>query len=365
MTDERAGKKAAQRLEKIPASPSWERSPHDDGVVSPLRVATFFLRSRRLIGGLAAVGAAIGLAIGLLSTRLYVSTAVFLPQATDATPSSLASAASQFGIRVTSGGSVWGPPIYVELLRSRALLEPIVLDTVVVAEEGRRRAAVVDLLGIKVPPSERRTDLAVRSLATWVASSELREFSAVRLSVKTRWPSVSLALADKLLRGVNQFNLQTRKSQAVAERQFVEAQAADAEMTLRDAENRLLTFLQRNRAIGSPELTFEQDRLQREVGRRQQLYTSLLQNREEARIREVRDIPVITAIESPVLATLPEPRRSVFKGIMGALLGAAIGVLISLLSQTLKLARESSGEANEFLRLLEDATPRFLRRRKG
>jgi uncharacterized protein involved in exopolysaccharide biosynthesis len=166
-----------------------------------------------------------------------------------------------------------------------------------------------------------------------------------------------------LLRGVNRFNSETRKSQAVAERQFVEARAAEAEIALRQAENRLQDFLQRNRVIGgSPELAFERDRLQREVTLRQQLYTSLLQNREEARIREVRDIPVITVIEAPQLPVLSEGRKSVFKALLGALVGSVVGLLIAFFTHVMTVTRrQSSSEAREFFTLLEGATPRFLR----
>lgn len=361
--DERTTKRAPQRIEKPVAASALENPPEDDEV-SILAIASFLLRWRRTIISLAAGGAVLGLAIGLFSTRLYVSTGTFLTQTTDPNPSGLALAASQFGLKLPTNSSGWGPPVYVVLLHSRALLEPIARDTVIVAEEGNRRVAVAELLGIKGSASVARTDQAVRALSNRVTSSEVRNLNAVRFSVETRWPSVSLALAERLLHGVNEFNSETRKSQAVAERQFVEARATEAEISLRDAENRLQDFLQHNRVVGSPELGFERDRLQRQVALRQQLYTSLLQSREEARIREVRDIPVITILEGPELPVLSVPRRSVFKALAGSLIGAGVALLIAFLTQAMTVAqRQPTKEAREFFALLGDATPRFLRRR--
>jgi len=306
----------------------------------------------------------LGLALGLTRARLYVSSATFIPQAPEGAVSGFALAASQFGIRmptVSSGG--WGPPLYVELLRSQALLEPIALDTFVVAEEGNRRVALMDLLEIGATSPERRTDLAIRKLRTIVAANEMKALGAVKVSVASRWPTVSLALADQLLRAVNRFNLETRKSQAAAERQFVEIQAADAEHLLRAAEDRLQIFLQRNRSFAAPELSFEHDRLQREVMLRQQVYTSLLQSREEARMREVRDTPVITVLENPRLHLVGEARRSLRSGVLGGLVGAMLGIMIALLGDAVGRARRKSGEEErEFFRLLDEVTPRWLRR---
>lgn len=339
----------------------------DDDEISLWALATVLVRHRRLIAALALIGAALGLTLGLLSTRVYTSTAVFIPQGSEAPNSGgLAAAASQLGIRVATSGVAWGPPLYVELLRSRALLEPIVLDTLVVPEQGGRRIGVMDLLGIRARTLPQRVDLAVRVLAGKIAAREERTIGAVRVSVTTQWPSVSLALANRLVSGVNEFNATTRKSQAAAERQFVEGQVAEADAALRTAENRFEEFLQRNRATaGSPQLAFERDRLQRDVTRRQSLQTSWMQSREEARIREVRDIPVITVLEKPQLPILGQPRNSIQKAVLGGFGWGVVGVLIAFLLEGVRSARGAAGkEVGEFFRLVDDATPRFLKKQK-
>jgi len=337
----------------------------EDGEPSLLALGSVLLRRRRTIVALVVFGAAVGLATGLLSTRVYMSAAVFIPQGSQEGASGLALAASQLGIRVPTGGSgAWGPAVYVELLRSRALLESIALDSVVVAEKGGRRVALMDLLEIEAPTPARRLHRAVEAIRKIVKATEDKKLSAVKLSVTTEWPSVSVVLAQRLVRGVNQFNVETRRSQATAERQFVEVQAGEAERALRESEDRFQAFLQRNRAIGgSPELGFQRDRLQRDVALRQQVYTTLVQNREEARIREVRDTPVITVLEDPRLPAVGEARGSAQKGVLGGLAGGVLGVLIALLAQGVGQARRApSHEARQFFQLVEEATPRFLRR---
>lgn len=333
--------------------------------ISLLVLANVLLRWRRRILVIAALGAGLALASALVKPRVYKSAATFLPEGFENNANSgLAAAASQFGIRVPSAGRTWGPPVYVKILGSRALLEPIALDTLVVPEQRGRRVAVMDLFDIRASSPALRLDRAVRLLSRVVTSREVKSLGAVEVTSTTRWPSVSLALTERVVRGVNQFNIETRRSQAASEAHFVGTLAAEAERALRDAEDRLQVFQQRNRVAGSPELQFERDRLQREVGLRQQMYTSLLQSRENARIREVRNTPVITALEEPRLPVAPEPRGAFLKTILGALMGAVLGVLAALFAHGLAGARRTpTEEAREFFQLVEQATPRFLRRR--
>jgi uncharacterized protein involved in exopolysaccharide biosynthesis len=332
--------------------------------LSLLAIASVVLRWRRIIAGMAIAGLIIGGVHGLLSPRLFVSSARFLPQGAENQQSDLAAAASRFGIRVPTNGGAWTPAMYVELLRSPTLLEPIVGDTILVAELHNKRTAVLDLLEIGPGSPARRLDSGVRKLAGMITAEEVRTINAVRVSAETPWPSVSLQIVERLVQGVNQFNLQTRKSQASAERQFVEARAVQAEATLRAAEDRLQYFQERNKIIPpQSELGLDRDRLKRDVDRLQEIYSSLLQNREEARIREVRDTPVITILEQPHLPVVSEGRGTVSKALLGAIAGIALALLIAFIVEGFAAARaQTSEEAREFFRLVDESKPRRFRR---
>lgn len=339
----------------------------DDDQISAFAIASLLLRWRSMIVVLAAVGCAIGLARGLASTRVYKSTATFMPLGAGAPGlSGLAAAASTLGFSVPSSSSSWTPQMYVELARSRSVLMPIVLDTFTVAEEGGERAALVDLLKVTGPTPERRATGAVQILGRMIQATEERKLGGVTLSVVSRWPSLSLAVAERLLQRLNRFNIETRQSPASAERQFVEKQVLESEDSLRDAEDRWQSFLQRNSEIGgSPSLLLARDRLEREVTRRNLVLTAWLQSSEEARIREIRDTPVFTVLEEPRLPIVGEARGSVQKGMVGGVAGGVLGALIAFLVEALAVARRAPGEeAREFFRLLDEAKPGFLNRRR-
>lgn len=335
----------------------------EDESVSLLSWGSLLLRRRKFLVSVALVGALVGLLSGLLSPRLYKTTVIFLPQGSAENISGIQLAASQFGLDVPSGSGEWWPAIYVELLQSRALLEPIASDTLMIPEKDSARVAVMDLLRVRGVPPDVRLARAVTKLRTVVHAGEDAKLHAVKVDVLTRWPSVSLTVAEKLLSSVNRFNIETRKSQAEAERRFVSEQVADAERNLRTAENQMEAFLQRNRVAGSPQLTFQKDRLEREVSLKQEIFTTLSHELEEARIREVRNTPVITILEDPRLAVIGESRGAVLRLILGGILGMVLGVSIVFGARNAARARQDRSEqAREFFALVKEATPSFLRK---
>lgn len=343
------------------------KAPPEAEGISFWTLSGLLLRSRRLVVSLALLGAVVGLLAGVLAARKFRASATFIPSSEGGAPTGgiAALAANQFGLRLQTGGATsWGPEMYVEVLRSRAVLEPLVRDTFVVVEEGNRRASLTQLFEIEGPNDGVRTERTLARLGDIVVANEDRRVGVVTLEAETKWPSISLALVERLLDRLNRFNLETRKSQAVAERQFVDEQALRAQRELNSAEDRLKTFLQRNRIAGSPELTFERERLEREVSLRQQLYTGWLDSREQARIREVRDTPVITVLEPPHLPVVRQPRRVVAKALLGTLAGAAAAILWILARHSLARERsKSNSEFQYFLAALRASLPRSRRHR--
>jgi uncharacterized protein involved in exopolysaccharide biosynthesis len=330
-----------------------------DSDVSFVTTAASLLRGRRVLTWLAVVGGLMGLVSGLLRDRVYVSRATFLPKGSEEAASALTLAASQFGVQLPSRSGEWWPSIYVELLNSRTMLSALALDTFVVAEEHGRRAALIDLLEVRGRTPEQRAAQSLNVLREVVSATEDKKLGAVKASASTRWPSVSLALAQRLIVAVNDFNIETRRALASAERQFVDEQAGEAEKLLRQAEDRLQVFMSRNRSFEAPELRFEQGRLEREVAMRQQVFTSLVQHREQARLRELRNTPVITMIESPTLPVLPERRGAAVRAVVGVIVGIMLGMLWVLGIREVQASRASGapGWAE-----LSEALPKLLRR---
>jgi uncharacterized protein involved in exopolysaccharide biosynthesis len=320
-------------------------------------IATTLLRSRGRILRWTVAGALLALATVIAKPAVYKASASFAPQGNDPGRSGLASLAGQFGVALPTTSQTLSPDYYARLLKSRSLLRRVVADTFVVQEEGGKRIPFTALFKLNQATAQLREDAGVTLLERIVNASVAKTTGIVEVSVATRWRSVSIAIVQALVSGVNEFNQNTRQSQASEERKFVEGRMAIANAELRAAEDRMESFLRSNRQYtNSPDLTLQRERLQRDVIQRQQVYSQLAQSYEEVRLREVRDTPLITIIEPPSAPALPEPRGRSKVAFLGIMLGGFIGVMLVIFSD-LRERRRLAGEsdADELVAALQAA----------
>jgi uncharacterized protein involved in exopolysaccharide biosynthesis len=180
----------------------------------------------------------------------------------------------------------------------------------------------------------RRTIDALRGDILTVQTS--RETGVVTVEARTKWPDLSLQIARRLLDEIARFNLDTRQSQAAAERAFIEERVDSARNALTHAEASMQAFLQANRQWeNSPDLSFQYDRLERDISLRQQVYTTLVQSFEQARIAEVRDTPVITVLQAPFLPAR-DSRRVALMGAVGLVLGGIAGLVLAFVIEAVR-----------------------------
>jgi uncharacterized protein involved in exopolysaccharide biosynthesis len=319
-----------------------ERSTVADRDLTLMDITAFVLHDARFVISWMIAGFLLAVVPVLLSKPQYSATAAFAPQNNDASRSGVSAFAGQFGLSLP--GSIQSQSqLYAELLRSRAILDPIVRDTFTVTEIGRR-GTLVQIARITGDSPEKIAERGAEWLVNATRTSVDAQTSTLSLRVSTEYRSLSLALVQDLLRRVNEFNVKTRQSQATAERIFVEQRLALARDNLVVAEARLKSFLESNRQLGnSPELVFARDRLQRELDMRQQLANALAQSYEDASIREVRDTPVITIIDPPTVSTRRNSRNGLLRGVLGLALGAVLA-LVWLLTKTTLQRRVTAGD---------------------
>jgi uncharacterized protein involved in exopolysaccharide biosynthesis len=296
-------------------------------------ILAILLRERRTIIGVTGACLVLALAVAFLRSATYTTSFSFVPEvAQDQSRSGLAGLAGQFGVQLGSMGSqTQSPQFYGDLLSTHQLLAPIAVDSFQISAASSRRVKLSEFLGVSGPNPAVTVDRTVAILRDRVISASVaaRTTGVVSVRVRTKSPEVSLAIAERVIEGLNQFNLLTRQSQAAAERKFVEERLDASRASLRASEDALQGFLQSNRQLGV-DLAFQRDRLQRDVTLRQQVAMGLAQQYEDARIREVRDTPVITVIERPILPALPDPRGRVTTVILGILAGLFLGIVIAM-----------------------------------
>jgi uncharacterized protein involved in exopolysaccharide biosynthesis len=319
-------------------------------VVSPYGILTAILRYRRMIVAVSAACVLVSVGWGLLRPREYEATALFVPEAGDPGISDATALARQFGINLGRQGSGYSSYFYALLIETRELL-----GSVMSAEYRPARSDAVGSLWElwKVKDFERGVRALRRNLTVRVD----RVTEVVSVDVRNRDPAVSEQILGHILAQLHQFNLEVRRSQAQAEAQFVQERLAEAQNELRIAEDSLQRFLRRNRQFNqSPELLFEHDRLQREVGLRQEIVTGMHRSMEQARIDAVRDTPVLTTIATGENSVRPVRRYLIMRLIVGGLVGLALGFLLAVSAYYFTRIRgQHEEEYLEFSRLRSEA----------
>lgn len=342
------------------------RAPRPDSTgseISLIRLINIVLAYRSMVITCSVLLFLIVAVVTLILPRTYTVDASFTPQS-ERLPSNLAGIAAQFGVALPGTDAGASPDFYVELLESRRILgETIKTRYTFPTDTGEVRGTLVEILEIEGETEGERGETALRRFRSMVTAELDRPSGVVTFEVETFNPQLSAQIAKRLLDLLNRFNLETRQSQAAAERRFTEVRLAEAKGELLEVENRLQAFLEINRDLGtSPLLRFRQDRLEREVNIRQTVVSALAQNYEQARIDEVRDIPVITIVEEPEAPALPDPRMLLLRGVLALVAGALLGSLLAFFLAFVRASRTDTADELDEFRHLKRATALDIRR---
>lgn len=343
--------------------PATALSSDDPEQISIVELLTVLLRRRGVIALSALLTFAIVVGITLAWPRSYTSESIFVPQQRK-TPAGLTGLAAQFGVMLPSLDAGQSPAFYADLLISHELLGAVV-DTrySYPAADGLATGTLLDAYHPWGATAAIRRERAIKKLADHIDAKAVARTGVVALTVTMPSAELSQQVNQRLLDLLNEFNLQSRQTTAGAERRFTEQRLREVEADLRQAEDRLQSFLQRNRDYrNSPELTFERDRLDREVTLKQTLFSQLTQAFEQSRIEEVRDTPVITIVEHPYLPVRPDTRYVLLKGLAALILGGLIGVGLALGRELFGRAQRADATAfAEFIALRRQLGRELLR----
>jgi len=307
------------------------------------------LRHRWLIVIVALAGAAYAGFKSAQLPRVYTSESQFMPKGGRG-QSQLQGLAAQFGIG-GGGDPTQSPQFYVDLLRSRAVLIGMGdREFHVRKDSGMVTGPLTRIYGIRNTDSVGRAAAIINTIRGKSRAVVSARTGVITLRVSDRYPDMAVQLNQALLDQVNIFNLSQRQAQAGAEREFIEKRLADAQIQLSQAEGNLQAFLMENRDFrSSPNLSLEFDRLNRTVNSRQSLYNALASSYEQAKIEEVRDLPVITVLEPPDYPIQPDPRRTRRKATLGLLVGFVFGIALAFFLD--RVAENRKIRSDEFAEL--------------
>ncbi|MDF1503032.1 hypothetical protein [Roseisolibacter sp. H3M3-2] len=311
----------------------------DSDELSIFELTALVLRARWRILAIGFLGAVVAVAPIAFRDPSFSASGSFIVQGSESPRAGLAGLAGQLGVALPGGGTQ-SPQFYADVMKTRELLAPIAADSFATTPGGRK-VPFVELFLVEGATPAIRHERAIQELELKVLEVRLAKATGIVTVLATsKWPVVSLAIVERALGELNGFTLRMRQSQAAADRRFGEERVRVAREALRRAEDRLQSFLQGNRSYEeSPSLTFTFDRLRRDVQLQQQVFTSASEGIEDARGREMRDTPVLTPVDTPVLPASPNPRGRVKRAIVGMLFGLFAGFVWALVRAVVARAR--------------------------
>jgi uncharacterized protein involved in exopolysaccharide biosynthesis len=326
-------------------------SPPATRDLTVLQLFNILLRNRVALVLTSGAVALITAILVLAQPRDYTSTASFLPQS-GRSVSPLSGLAAQFGVDVPGASPGTSPQFYAELATSRHLLLDISAESF---DIGGRKVSLAELLDTTDPNPAMQRDLTVRELQKRVIPSVDPRTSIVRIDVRVPDPRVAQQLATDLLNAVSAYNLNTRQSQARAERLLAQKQLETATAELRHAEDDLEEFLKQNRSLGSPSLQAQRERLSRAVMFRNQIVSQLAAAHEQAKLDEIRDTPVLTILDAPEVPVKPDARGLIIKTVLSFIVSMFAFGVFAILVDRLRARGETGSDVDEFNALREAA----------
>jgi uncharacterized protein involved in exopolysaccharide biosynthesis len=177
-------------------------------------------------------------------------------------------------------------------------------------------------------------------------------------------PGLAAELADSFVKHLTTRVREIRTERVRERLQFIERRFTEVEQELETAEQRLAQFLERNQNPTTATLQFQRNRLQRQVGFKEQLYSDLQSKLTQTRLDLQRQRPVVTVVERPLPPTKPSgPNRRLYF-LFAVVLGGGVGVGLVLVQTFLENWTKRSEEGRAKMEELRASlVPDFVWRR--
>lgn len=313
--------------------------------------------SRKLIATVTAIATVGAVIISLLLPEYYKSTATLLPETEKsklAALGGLSDLAALAGVSVGGEGSL--AKLYPTIIKSEAVLRNVIYAEYQ-TKKFKEPVNLIRFWEIEGETPEQDYETALKALQEQLTVSLDNKTSVVAVSIETREPQLSADIVNKVLAELDEFIRTKRTTSATEQRKWIEDRLEQVKTDLEKSENRLKEFREKNRRIGdSPQLLLEQGRLMREVEINSTLYTELKKQHEIAKIEEIKNVPVISVMDTARAATKKErPKRATtvvvtmllaLAGVMGyTLVNQRYGVVVREAVQKIRSQPQSPPQA--------------------
>jgi uncharacterized protein involved in exopolysaccharide biosynthesis len=278
-------------------------------------------------------------AIALLSTPFYQTEAKIIYQTSSGTQANLSALAALAGISSTKGDD---PSAYLQdIILSNNMLQTIL------AEEWRVSKALPDTITPvslqtlwKIEPDTTKDDWQIRlqygmlarlRKSKYIVFFQDKKSGVITLTTEFEDPQVSYDVNNFVYKQLNDILLNKMHFKASENRKFTEERLVEIKENLKNSEESLRRFRQRNRLRLDPADELEDARLQRDVLVNQEIMIQMQKQYEIAKIDEARDMPVLDVIDipmKPIEKSKPKRKLLVLAGGMAAVFFSILTIVL-------------------------------------
>jgi uncharacterized protein involved in exopolysaccharide biosynthesis len=275
--------------------------------LDPLEVLGIIWAKRKIILILSFGVSLLTLGFLLLQPNYYKAVSTILPE----TEPSKLSALSQFSdIANLTGVNIPGSQIarlYPSIVTSETVLRGVIEQTY----HTTRFSSPVNLIQyfeLDQDTPEKSLDIALRLLRGLTDASYDNKTGIVTITVEMREPQLAADVLNTVVAELDQFMRLKKITNASEQRKWVEVRLKEVDQDLRNSEEVLKDFREKNRRVGdSPELMMQQERLARAVQINSTLFIELKKQYELAKIEEIKNIQIVNILD-PARAPLRKER---------------------------------------------------------
>tara|TARA_Y100000590_G_scaffold255921_1_gene287437 strand:+ start:5190 stop:6617 length:1428 start_codon:yes stop_codon:yes gene_type:complete len=309
--------------------------------------------------------------IKFIQSPNYLSKAtILLPEGKTSNFGGLAGFASQFGMNLPNDKStdLSSPDLFPELLRSRTFAEKILGKNFFTLKANQKLPLIEILNGNSstdvMTESESITKAMIR-LKNMIDFKKNPSSNFYALTVTTFEPVFAKELAIVVLDELESLN-SFYKMQIINEKiSFINQRINTVKSELEDSEFKLKAFNEQNRQVSSPALILQQDRLARNVEVQKEIFLTLKQQLELAKIEEVQGASIVQVLDAPNIPLSPENKNLKLSIFVAAIFGLTIGVIIALIRGAMQeLNRENRKKLNKSKKFLKNKARDFVNDRR-
>jgi uncharacterized protein involved in exopolysaccharide biosynthesis len=275
--------------------------------------------------------------VQFIKKPLYSSSAtILLPDSNSGSlGGGLAGLASQFGVNIPSslGADLSSPVLFPELIRSRTFSEKL-LDKTFFIDKYQKELSLIEILNyeVQVNPGDKERLIAnsMEQINGGILSfNTSNTFSYI--TIKAFEPVFAKELADLVISELNSLNKEFKSKKTREKTIFISNRIKAVNEDLKNSEMKLKNFKEQNRQISSPALQLEQGRLELDFEVQKEIYTTLKQQLELAKIEIVQNESILQILDRPQIPLGPSNKNLKTSIILSLLIGLGLGFSLAFI----------------------------------